>query len=410
MRRSFTPWLSVVATSAVLTACADSTATGPRSLSRPGARSAAADVAFSSIWADQFEGTTANGALYALYKPVNWNGDVIYYAHGIIDPASPIALPTNDDAGAIRDALGQQGFAIAYSSFSENGYDFKDGLQRTHQLRGLFTSRYGTPKRNFLFGQSLGAQIVEALAETHPEQYDGAVAVCGVLGGTKRQLDQIGNVRTLFDLLYPNWLPGTTTDHVPVVPSQADVINAASIALASDGGQKFGIMTRIDQTPLAGTNAQQMLQSLMTALVYHARGVNDLIDRAHGSLPFDNATTEYTASLPLPPGTLQFINGSIARYTATPAAVAWLEGNYEPTGQLRIPMLTLHNRFDPLVAFSHEAAYAAKANGAGFGANLVQRSVNNYGHCNFGAGSAATTAATVQDLVNWVTTGTPATP
>jgi len=410
MRRSFIPWLSVIATSAVLTACADSTATAPRSLSRPGAGSAAADVAFSSIWADQFEGTTANGALYALFKPVNWNGDVIYYAHGIIDPASPIALPTGDDAGAIRDALGQQGFAIAYSSFSENGYDFQDGLQRTHQLRGLFTSRYGKPKRNFLFGQSLGAQIVEALAETHPEQYDGVAAVCGVLGGTKRQLDQVGHIRTMFDLLYPNWLPGTTTDHVPVVPSQAEVINAASIALASDGGQKFGIMTRIDQTPLAGTNAQQMLQSLMTALVYHARGVNDLIDRAHGNMPFDNAKTEYTATLPLPPGTLPFINETIARYTATPSAMAWLEGNYEPTGELRIPMLTLHNRFDPLVPFSHEAAYAAKTSAAGFGGNLVQRSVNNYGHCNFGAGSAATTAATVQDLVNWVTTGTPATP
>src|SRR5881398_1397038 len=104
------------------------------------------------------------------------------------------------------------------------------------------------------------------------------------------------------------------------------------------------------------------------------------------------------------------LNASIARYTSTSDAQAWLENNYQPTGQLRIPMLTLHNRFDPLVPFSHEAAYAGKVNGAGFGANLVQRPINNYGHCNFGAASAATTAATVQDLVNWVTTGTPATP
>jgi pimeloyl-ACP methyl ester carboxylesterase len=408
MRRSFTPWLSAVATLAVLTACADSTATAPKSLSRPGAGSAAADVGFSSVWADQTEGTTADGALYALFKPVNWNGDVIYYAHGIIDPELPIALPTGDDAGAIRDALGQQGFAVAYSSFSENGYDFKDGLQRTHQLRGLFTSRYGQPKRNFLFGQSLGAQIVEALAETYPDQYNGAVAVCGVLGGTKRQVDQVGHIRTLFDLMYPNWLPGTATDHVPVVPSRDQVINAAMTALQSNGFQGFGVIAAVNQTPLAGRNVPEMVQSLMTALVYHARGVNDLIDRAHGNLPFDNSETEYTGTLP--PGVIPFINTSIARYTASPAAVAWLENNYEPTGQLRIPMLTLHNRFDPLVPFSHEATYAAKANAAGFGANLVQRSVNNYGHCNFGAGSAALTATTIQDLVNWVTTGTPATP
>ena len=80
------------------------------------------------------KGRPADGALYALFKPVNWNGDVIYYAHGIIDPALAVTLPTGDDAEAIRDALGRQGFAIAYSSWSENGYDFKDGMQRTHQL------------------------------------------------------------------------------------------------------------------------------------------------------------------------------------------------------------------------------------------------------------------------------------
>jgi hypothetical protein len=44
---------------------------------------------------------------------------------------------------------------------------------------------------------------------------------------------------------------------------------------------------------------------------------------------------------------------------------------------------------------------------AGFGSNLVQRTQNNYGHCNFGP---QVTATTIQDLVNWVTTGTPATP
>jgi len=70
-------------------------------------------------------------------------------------------------------------------------------------------------------------------------------------------------------------------------------------------------------------------------------------------------------------------------------------------------LLTIHNRFDPLVPLSHEPAYAAKVTAAGFGSNLVQRTQNNYGHCNFGP---QVTATTIQDLVNWVTTGTPAAP
>jgi len=293
-----------------------------------------------------------------------------------------------------------------YSSWSENGYDFKDGMQRTHQLRGFVNSRFGKPKRSFLLGQSLGSQIVEALAETYPGQYDGAVAVCGVMGGTKRQIDYIGHTRTVFDLMYPNWLPGTTTQDVPVIPSQAQVVNAALSAMNSDGFTGFGKLAAINQTQLAGRNAPEMINSLVTALVYHARGVNDLIGRAHGHFLFDNSNTEYSSPvLPLP--LMNAINASIARYSATPDAAAWLENNYEPTGQLRIPMLTLHNRFDPLVPFGHEAAYQQTTASAGFGANLRQRAVNNYGHCNFGA---AVTATTVQDLVNWVTTGVPAAP
>ena len=70
-------------------------------------------------------------------------------------------------------------------------------------------------------------------------------------------------------------------------------------------------------------------------------------------------------------------------------------------------MLTLHNVHDPVVPFEHEAAYATKTIGAGFNANLRQRSRNEYGHCKFGP---TLTASTLQDLVNWVTTGTPPTP
>jgi pimeloyl-ACP methyl ester carboxylesterase len=364
------------------------------------------DVAVSTIWADQTEGVSGDGAKYALFKPVAWNGDVIYYAHGIIDPALAVSLPTGDDAEAIRDALGQRGFAVAYSSWSETGYDFKDGLQRTHQLRGLFNARYGKPQRSFLLGHSLGSQIVQALAETYPDQYDGAVALCGVIGGTRRQIDYVGHIRTVFDVMYPNWLPGTTTQDVPVIPTQAQVVNAALTAMTGDGFAGFGKLAAIDQSKLAGRNANEMINTLLTALVYHARGVNDFKSRTHGHFPFDNSETQYSSSV-LPPALMQFINGSIARYTSTSDANAWLQNNYEPTGQLRIPMLTLHNRFDPLVPFTHEGAYQLATTNAGFASNLRQRSTNEYGHCNFGA---ATTAATVQDLVSWVTTGVPATP
>jgi pimeloyl-ACP methyl ester carboxylesterase len=404
MRRIISSWL-FAAFPFVVAGCADNPSTSPSTRLREVSR-AADDASPSVIWADQTAGTIAGGAQYALFKPINWNGDVVYYAHGIIDPALAVTLPVGDDVEAIRDALGQRGFAVAYSSWSENGYDFADGLQRTHQLRGVFNSRYGKPKRSFLLGHSLGSQIVQALAEGYPGQYDGAVALCGVLGGTRRQVDYIGHVRTVFDVMYPNWLPGTTTRDVPVIPSQAEVVGAAVTAMTGDGFAGFGELASIDQSQLAGRNASEMINTLLTALVYHARGVNDFLGRTHGHFLFDNSHTVYSSSV-LPSTLMGAINGSIARYEATPDASAWLDTNYEPTGRLQIPMLTLHNRFDPLVPFAHEAAYQTTTSNAGFASNLRQRSTNEYGHCNFGPSA---TVATVQDLVNWVTTGVPAQP
>ncbi|HEU4747874.1 MAG TPA: hypothetical protein VFS56_05190, partial [Gemmatimonadaceae bacterium] len=96
----------------------------------------------SGPWAKIVEGETGPGSLYALYIPANWNGDAVYYAHGVRppEPWAPISLDNQDNFFAVRDALGALGYAFAYSSFSENGLAVKDGAQRTHQLRGLLNA------------------------------------------------------------------------------------------------------------------------------------------------------------------------------------------------------------------------------------------------------------------------------
>jgi hypothetical protein len=107
-------------------------------------------------WQRIVEGTAGPGARFALYIPRDWNGDAVYYAHGFRDAASPVDLRDQDQLFAIRDELGARGYAMAYSSFSQNGFVVKDGAQRTHQLRGLLASELGgEPTRSFLAGHSL---------------------------------------------------------------------------------------------------------------------------------------------------------------------------------------------------------------------------------------------------------------
>ena len=60
------------------------------------------------------EGQVGPGALYALDMPAAWNGDLVVYAHGIVDPVLPVALPSSQDHFAIlRNALMDRGFAVA---------------------------------------------------------------------------------------------------------------------------------------------------------------------------------------------------------------------------------------------------------------------------------------------------------
>src|SRR5512138_3808299 len=92
---------------------------------------------------DVVTGTLGPGALYRLVRPTNWNGDLVLYAHGYVSADLPVAIPA--DADLVTALLVPRGFAVAVSSFSENGWAVKDGTQRTHQLLGIFTSAFGAP-------------------------------------------------------------------------------------------------------------------------------------------------------------------------------------------------------------------------------------------------------------------------
>ena len=190
--------------------------------------------------------------------------------------------------------------------------------------------------------------------------------------------------RVLFDYFYAGVIPG----HVMNVPEGLNLNTqvlgpAQAVVIANPTG--LGAIARIEQTPLAGNNATELITSLLTALGYNVRGAADLLERAHGHDLFDNSGVTYTANplAPLPPALLAQLNANVGRFTATPDALNYLERYYTPTGQLSDPTVTLHTIRDPLVPFFHEAAFAAAVESAGSSSLLLQRSVNRYGHCAF---------------------------
>jgi hypothetical protein len=325
------------------------------------------------------DGVTADGALYRFLVPSPWNGQLVVYAHGYVSAAAPIALPNNTLELAAFQAITSQGFAVAMSSYSQNGWAVKEGAQTTHQLRGLFASKVSNPTRTYLVGTSEGGLIAVDLTESFAGQYDGTLAICGVVGGTPLTYQQNGDGRVLFDYFFPGVLPGDllhmpNLDFSPGSPTYNVVLNALVAGLFAPG-QPTLQFANVAQLP--GSNVNEIIFSGLT-LVGAYPGFNELLQRTNGHNFYDNTKTVYSGS-----ANDTALNAGVRRYSAQPAGVNYVDHYYDPNGQLGIPTLTLHTVQDPTIAFSQEAHYAGVVAGANASNFLVQQSVNRYGHCNF---------------------------
>lgn len=413
---------AVAVTAALLTlaACTDEAPIGPvpAGLAGPIGNVTAETTPTDGPWARIVEGETGPGSLYAIYVPREWNGDAVVYAHGFRDATGPVDLRDQDGLFAMRDQLGARGFAVAYSSFSENGFAIKDGAQRTHQLGGQLASVLGgQPTRTFLAGHSLGAGIALDLAERYPRQYDGALLMCGMVGGSRLQTQYVGDVRALFDHYFPGRLPG---DPLSYPAGQTVTLPQVVAAVQSNPIGLFAIASTL-QTPLPWVPAgnpmnpatpafQTMVGSLFGALNFHSRGIGSLMEQTNGHTPFGNDATTYVmgtpVAAPLAPTLAAVIGASntgVARFTIAPSAENFLDRNFTPTGDLQVPVLTVHNLWDPGVPAFHEAELLRKVTDAGATDMLRQRYLPTFGHC---AIPTATAVQGMTDLVAWATTGT----
>jgi pimeloyl-ACP methyl ester carboxylesterase len=367
-------------------------------------------------WQRIVEGQTGPGAQYALYIPRTWNGDAVYYAHGFRDVATPVDLRDQDQFFAVRDALGAEGYAVAYSSYSRNGFAVQDGALRTHQLRGALAAALGgQPQRSFLAGHSLGGGIALALAEQYPDQYDGALLMCGMVGGSLLQTQYLGHVRALADVFFPGAFPG----NVSAVPAGTVITLPQVIAAVQGNPSGLFAIASTTQAPLPGVPSgnpldpngvtfQTLVGSLYAGVSFHARGINDIVSLAPGNEPFDNASTTYALSgtpwLPaqaLAPA-VGYANQAVTRYTADVQSTNYLARHFTPTGALGIPVLTIHNAWDPAVPNFHETELAARAAAAGASGNLLQRTEYSYGHC---AISPTSAVQGFLDMANWAASG-----
>ena len=117
-----------------------------------------------------------------------------------------------------------------------------------------------------------------------------------------------------------------------------------------------------------------------------------------GGNPFDNRNMIYEGT-----GKDGQVNRGVKRYAADEKARVYLKQYYTPKGEAKIPVLSLHTTYDPLVTMASANAYSDLLRLNGGDANYVQRFVDRNGHCSF---TPQETVNAFRDLVTWKEEGT----
>jgi pimeloyl-ACP methyl ester carboxylesterase len=268
------------------------------------------------------------------------------------------------------------GYAFGYCSFRENGFAVKDGIWATRVVGQIFRSKVKQePAYTWLMGHSLGGLVAVNLVEKHPNDYDGILTIAGMIGGSRAEIDYMGDIWNLFEFFYgDDILPGNPCE-LAMPPSDLIERIVGAVMANQDG---LGAIAAL--TPLPGADPNQFVESLITAIVFNYRGQGDLYERLDGDCAYDNCDRVYTERFPLPPGTADWVNATIPRYCRTNAADNYFGRYYEPTGRLGIEMISVHLAHDPIVPVFHEQLYAEKVAMNGNIGLLEQRVLDIYGH------------------------------
>ena len=319
--------------------------------------------------------------------PPAWNGDLVLYAHGFVPPQFELALPIEEltlDGTFVPLAFLSQGFAFATSSYHKNGAvtqqasaDLNDLVQHFKRLVGARSL-----KRVFLVGASEGGLPLMRLLERQPQRYDGGLALCAPIGGAPEQLQYAGDFRVVFDYFFPGVFPFGAANVPPdafldwetvYVPA---IIQAITIDLGNGGTATTQLFT-VTRAAVDPLDASSLVETALGLLFYSVWETPDVIATT-GGMAYGNRFTKYTGSLDD-----AALNAGVERVHADRRAQNYTGRFYQTSGELRRPLVTVHNTLDPIVPFQHEVNYGELVVKAGTSQFLTVLPVEGYGHCDF---------------------------
>lgn len=370
------------------------------------------------------KGTLPRGTNYEMRKPNNWNGVLIDDLDFAGSPDAPRYL-----------WLVNNGYAVAGTARRADrstNYDPAKEIVDLINVMDLFAVKWGKPNRTISLGQSGGGHVALAIAEQHPDRFDGVVATCAhtPVWLMNSELDAWF---VLQKLIAPNLqivnLPASLTEltaawRAALTAAQQTPIGRARIALATTIGQLPAWISATSTEPSADdTTALQnaMYESILATAAqpagqsrfmfeHSANGqlswnttVNYIEAFKRGEPAYQRATKRlYEAAGGNLDADLAVVEGA-DRVEADPLAVKWWSyPGRTVLGEPKIPVFRIHTNGDGSVPVSLVAGYDALIKTMGHDQMYRKAFVNAPGHCTF---TAAEIAAAVDTMMQRLDTG-----
>ena len=422
MRRSHKAFLVLVATALAVMASSVTAAASPGS-----------------------ETGTIDGANFLIQMPATWNGTLVLYSHGYVVPGNPLtAVDVGDPATGAW--LLANGYAIAGSSYSVNGWAVQAALHDQIALLDHFTDEHGKPLRTIAWGHSLGGMITAGLIQRNPERFAGAIPMCGVVAGGVGVWNQGLDAEFVFKTLAPEpaaaglqlvnitntgFQTGSNFQLAEFVAAQEQATpqGRARLALVAAIGDTPGWFSRTSAEPAPDDFAARELNqyrwdsqvdfpflfALRADLETHAGGnpswnagvdyrtqLNESINKDEVEALYGQAGLDLQADLDK--------LAAAPRISAQRNALEYLSRFITYNGVIESPVLTMHTTGDGLVLPQDEQAYSSVIASRDNSDLLRQTFVHRAGHCTFTPGETVTAFQTLIHRLNtgsWGTTTQP---
>lgn len=356
--------------------------------------------------AERIDGNHAGGARWAIERPAEWNGTLLLYSRGYtaVQSQAPPATAPRD----LHDWLLEQGYALAASSYSGAGWALEEAPRDQIEVLDAFVARFGKPRRTIAWGSSMGGLVTLALTERHPDRFAGALPFCGSVSGS------VGMLNTALDGAFVFRTLLAPESDIRVVDIDDDRVNSTRVQAALEsawqspqGRARVMLAGALAQLPLwtdaalpqPPTGEDEQAEQLRRTFAMGTFVPRTDQERRGGGITSWNTGVDYARQLEAS-GRAELVRRFYARagldlerdlallaatprITADAKAVAWLRANFVPSGDLRVPVLTLQTLGDGLTIPATHGSLRRAVRESGRAGMLAQIWVNGAGHCTF---------------------------